>query len=174
MFDEEYPMEKRIWRIENQDGSAILISVVVLLMLSVIGISAIHNTGTELQIAANNKIHQRNLYMADGAAREPGQKIAVFKRTNPDQLENLTPAWLQDHNTDITDPSAGILAGDYQPAQFVDSTGNTNFAVTDNGVAPGSSLSVSNATNLHAFCVYSVSRQNNAESVVEVGYLERF
>jgi len=166
-------MGKRNWPIENQKGSAILISVVVLLMLSVIGISAIHNTGTELQIAANNKIYQRNLYAADGAAREPGQKITVFKRTDPDQLENLTPAWLQDHNTDITDPTQWDNTNS-DTAQFVDSTGNTSFAVTDNGVAPGSSLSLSDQTNLHAFCVYSVSQQNNAEAVVETGYLERF
>jgi len=169
-------MEKRNWSIENQDGSAILISVVVLLMLSVIGISAIHNTGIELQIAANNKIYQRNLYAADGAAREPAQGITVFKRTNPDQLKNLTPVWLNSHNTDITDPSAWTTGtgGDSQASQFIGNTGNASFAVTDNGVAPGSSLSASDTTNLHTFCVYSVSQQNNAESVVEIGYLERF
>ena len=165
-------MEKRNWPIGNQEGSAILISVVVLLMLSVIGISAIHNTGIELQVAANNKVYQRNLYAADGAVREPGQKITVFKKTDKAQLENLTPAWLNDHNTDITDPTLGDGISDV--AQTVDATGNTRFAVTDNGVAPGSSLSMSDSTNLHAFCIYSVSRQNNAESVVEAGYLERF
>lgn len=160
-------------QIENQKGSAILISVVVLLTLTVLGLSAIRNTGMELQIAANNKVYQRNLFAADGAVREPIQRIAILKNANPGQLENLTPGWLHGHNTDITDTTQWNDTNS-NVTQFVDSTGNTKFAVTDNGIAHGASLSLSDETNLHSFCTYGISKQNNTATVVEIGYLERF
>ncbi len=163
-------MKERLSHFENQNGSAILISVVVLLMLTVLGISAIRNTGIELQIAANNKHYQRNLYAAEGAGYEASRNIETASASD---LDSWNFAWLNDQNTDLTDPTLWdntvSLAAELDPG-----TGVIRYAVNDNGIAPGSSLDVNDISGLHAYSVFGVSRRNNGESLVEFGYRKRF
>ena len=166
-----YMKKKNIRPIENQKGSAILVAVVTLLMLTVLGLSAIRNTGMELQIAGNSKIYQRNLYAAEGAGQEAARRI---ENATTAELEGLTPVWLNDHTTDITDPSTWTIGTDSQAAEFDDGSNTIRFSATDNGVAPGSSLDMSSSTNLHAFTIYGASSQNNGNATLESGYRKRF
>ncbi len=166
-------MERIIRQIENQDGSAILIAVVTLLMLTVLGLAAIRNTGMELQIAGNSKIYQRNLYAAEGAGQEAARRIENATDT---ELEGLTPDWLNSHTIDITDPAAWTIGvgGDSQAAEFDNGTNVIRFAATDNGIAPGSSLVATSSTKLHAFTIYGNSIQNSGDATLESGYRKRF
>jgi len=158
-------------QLKNQNGSAILVAVVTLLMLTVLGLSAIRNTSMELQIAGNSKIYQCNLYAAEGAGQEAARRIENATDT---ELEGLTFAWLNDHTTDITDSSTWTIGVDSQAAEFDDGTNIIRFSSTDNGVAPGSSLDMSSSTNLHAFTIYGASSQNNGDATLESGYRKRF
>jgi len=163
-------MGENFSQFENQNGSAILIAVVVLLMLTVLGLSAIRNTGVELQIAANNKHYQRNLYAAEGSGYEASRRIET---ASADDLDSLNFTWLNDQNTDLTDPSTWDDTNS-QAAELDPGTGVIRHAVIDNGIAPGASLDVNDVSGLHAYSVYGVSRRNNGETMVEFGYRKRF
>lgn len=53
--------------LKNEQGSLILIAVVILMVLTVIGVSMTTTTSIELQIAGNDKLIKTAFYEADGA-----------------------------------------------------------------------------------------------------------
>jgi hypothetical protein len=68
--------KKRLYYPSDQSGGFVLIvSLVVLLLLTIIGISATNLTNVELQIAGNDKVHKDTFYRAD-AGTELGIRLA--------------------------------------------------------------------------------------------------
>ena len=57
--------------LRNQNGYFLIVSTLMLLaLLTIISIAASSTARTEVQIAGNDLIYQRNLYLAEGAAME--------------------------------------------------------------------------------------------------------
>ena len=162
-------MKERFPQFENQNGSAILIVVVVLLLLTVLGISAIRNTGMELQIAGNSKIYQRNLYAAEGASLEPGRKIETAATND---LKNLTPAWLNAATVGILHPTT-VWDNTNSDEAAIDATGQVLYAAVHNGIAQGASLSMG-GTNVHDFSLHGRSLKSNGRALITMGYRKRF
>lgn len=52
----------------NQKGFVLVASLLILLILLIVGIASTNTSTIELQIAANEKIHQQTFYRADGGA----------------------------------------------------------------------------------------------------------
>ena len=61
--------------IDNQRGSALVIALLMLVVLTLIGISASTTTTFELQIATNDKLFKSAFYAADGATEMCGEAI---------------------------------------------------------------------------------------------------
>lgn len=59
----------------TESGAVLLTTLIILVLLTIIGISAVNITTTDLQISSNNKIYQKNLYLAESAANEAIQHI---------------------------------------------------------------------------------------------------
>lgn len=57
----------RRFRKSNQDGFALVISMLIMLVLTIIGIAANRDTSTELLIAGNDRTHKQTFFEADGA-----------------------------------------------------------------------------------------------------------
>jgi len=55
--------------ISNERGSALVISMLILLLLTLMGISATNTTNTELLISGNFKWHNMAFYSADGGCQ---------------------------------------------------------------------------------------------------------
>ena len=72
--------------IRNENGSIMVISIVILALLTIIGIAVTTTSSIELQIAGNDKIYKENFYLAEGA----GMMLAQI-------LENETAANLKSH-----------------------------------------------------------------------------
>ncbi len=53
-------------RIDNERGSVLVIALIMLVLLTVIGISASTNSSIELRISGNDKFHKMAFYAADG------------------------------------------------------------------------------------------------------------
>lgn len=52
--------------VKNEEGFVLVISMVVLIVLTLIGIVAMNNSNTERMISGNDKIHKETFYQADG------------------------------------------------------------------------------------------------------------
>ena len=55
--------------INNQDGSILLIAVVILIAVTLLGIFAINTSTIEIQIAGNDKVHKQAFCNAEGGLR---------------------------------------------------------------------------------------------------------
>jgi Tfp pilus assembly protein PilX len=64
-------MEKLIKPLKNEQGYFLILATIMLLaLLTIISIAATHTASTEVQIAGNDTLYQRNVYLAEGAALE--------------------------------------------------------------------------------------------------------
>ncbi|MGW8161886.1 MAG: pilus assembly PilX family protein, partial [Desulfobulbales bacterium] len=54
--------------LHREEGFVLVTALLVMLVLTIIGIAATTNTSIELQIAANDKVHKKTFYEAEGGA----------------------------------------------------------------------------------------------------------
>ena len=82
-------MTKRLFFIvKNDDGSVLLSGLLILAILTLIGISAINNTNTEMQIADNDKKYKKAFYAADGGT-EIGRELVEQNIACPDGFTTM-------------------------------------------------------------------------------------
>ena len=154
--------------LKNEEGSAILLALVILMLLTVLGISATTTSTVEVQIAGNESMYKRNFYLAEAAAMEAAQRI---DDADDDDLVPLTTSfgWLEDDTVDMTDPDimeANSTTSSLNP--------NTRYGVVAHGVAPGSSLDMATQTQLFEFAVYGLYTSDIGQSHIGIGYRKRF
>ena len=164
--------------IKNEEGSAIVVAVMILMVVTIIGVSSTNTTTVELQIVRNDGIYKQNLYLAEAAAQEGIQRIWNLSRTDPFLLERKAPVWLNDINGDIDLTNPGTWdndgAGGDDTAEVSSTDPDAVLAVTDTGIAEGGSLDISSETNAHQFAVFGIGNRNNGRVFIEIGYRERF
>ncbi len=160
--------------IHNEDGSALIISVLILMLLTFLGIAATNTTNIETYIAGNEKTYKQNFYMAEGAVQEAIQRIE--NETIADQLRGTTSSYvwlntcsdLKDTDWD-NDGQSGTVSSSASAL-------GSSFEVFDGGIAKGSKASSIKITSssVHEYAVYGRSTNNNGQVVVEAGFKKRF
>ncbi len=145
--------------LNNEKGSAIVIALLVLSVLTIIGISSTNISTTELGIVRNEQIYQINFYLAESSAYEAA--VRLERESDTTQLIPGTSGhnWLNDDTTDNSDAS-----------QF---DANATYSAVAKGVRGGSSLDMG-STRLYEFAVFGRSAANNGAELIEIGYLKRF
>ncbi len=172
--------------INNEEGSAIILAVVLLLVVTVIGISAINTTTTEIKIYQNEKIYQKNFYQAEASAYEAAQRIE--QEINTDQLipDISGYDWMNDDVIDDTVNLSTLSAsgdwtvfgfansgsGGYSDPSLIDPNTASYFSIAK-GVKSGNSLDIG-SSRLYSFAAYGLSEINNGKVLIEIGYLRRF
>ena len=76
----------------NQKGSTIVVVVMLLALLSIIGVSSIRTSNTELEIAANNLIRKRCFFNAESGISST-IRLLPSVLDDEDQIENATLDW---------------------------------------------------------------------------------
>jgi hypothetical protein len=174
----------------DEDGSAMVIALIVLAVLTIIGIFAINTSTTELQIVRNEQIYQINFYQAESSAYQAAQRIEL--ETNSDNLlPRLSPPdWINDTTDTSGNPVElsvpgnwvvdDVTANDNSAKAFIPEADGTVsmsaealYAAISKGVRKGSSLDIA-ATRLYEYAVFGQSQSNNGSVIVEIGYLKRF
>ncbi|MFC1868884.1 PilX N-terminal domain-containing pilus assembly protein, partial [Thermodesulfobacteriota bacterium] len=74
--------------IRKEDGNVLLISLILLVLLTMIGIAATRTASIDIQIAGNNMAYTRNFYTAEAASLEAIQRMEDI------DLENEAPNWV--------------------------------------------------------------------------------
>ena len=70
-------MFNSLFILKNEQGSAIVIAMLTLMVVTIIGVSSSNKTASELQVVRNDGIYKRNLYLAEGAAQEGIQRLWI-------------------------------------------------------------------------------------------------
>jgi len=92
--------------VTNKRGSALVVALLVLVVLTLIGISATTTTTFELQIAGNDKLFKRAFYAADGATEMAGELIEQ-------NIDNRN--WTKVNGSGQLDPTTGTLIDGSNP-----------------------------------------------------------
>lgn len=152
--------------IRNEKGYFLIISTMMLLaLLTMISIAASNTARTEVQIAGNNLVYQRNLYLAEGAAMEAVDRLQ--NDSDPRGLDFVVPGLkvIDDQNyADHWDIEA-------QSAAFDDSN-KTRFVAGYEGTPAGYSLGVGKP-KVHGFAIYGRTEKQGA-STIKIGYRRAF
>ena len=157
-------MKKIAMILNNEDGYfLILATLMVLVLLTIMGVAASRTATTEITVAANEMVYQRNFYLAEGALME-----AVDILSNSADLADNPPDWF------VTAP--GVLreanVQDYWESNAeistVDDSGNTRFVAGVENV--GGSLDIDKAT-VATIGVYGRCERNGV-TMIKVGYLK--
>ncbi len=64
-------------KIKNESGSALIMAIMMLVLLTIIGLSALNNTDLELSIAGNEKAHKMAFYFAEGGNEVSKELVEV-------------------------------------------------------------------------------------------------
>jgi hypothetical protein len=173
----------------NENGSALILALIILAVLSIIGISAALTSTIESKIVRNEKIYQQNFYFAEASVNEGAQRIELA----PDPAIQLSPDtteynWLNDDTVEFSSASSwqdfGLANGhadDNCDVSVIDPTRTDSsipnptvfFAVVSKGIRPGSSLDLS-TSRVYEFRVFGKSEWQGGLSIIEIGYLRRF
>ena len=169
-------MLNKVLFFNNEKGSAIIIALMILLVLTIIGISSTNTTIVELQTVRNEGIYKQNLYLAEGSAQEAIQRLYNQAKSDPSELKNKTPVWLNGEAVDMANvnnwDSDGANGDDNSLVASIDP--DTVFTIVDRGISSGGSLDISGTTSTHDFAVYGLSNHNNGRVFIQIGYRYRF
>ncbi len=157
----------------KENGSVLIVALVLLVLLTLMGISATMNTDIELRIAGNELTSRMNFYRAEAAAMENIQRLdnegdQIIELGNYDwlHLEGDLP-----NPDDIIDPAN--WTGDYsQPSATADSANDQRYLTVFEGVIAGDSLDMTRS-RIYTYRIVG-SNRNNGISVVEMGFKKPF
>jgi Tfp pilus assembly protein PilX len=166
-------MNEKTW-LNNEEGSVLILALIMLVLLTLIGISATTTSTIETRIAGNERVYKRNLYSAEAAAMECAQ---TMEQTT---LQNPKPAWLGLIGT-VNEPDDIRLSTFWNtspdPVPQASVIPNTLFVATSQGLAKGikgTSLDMTKS-NVHAYAVYGRCQPaNSGPTIVEIGYRKAF
>lgn len=162
--------------LRNEQGSIMLIVLLIMSLLTVIGLASSKTTIIEMQISNNQTIHKQNFYQAEAAIGEGMQIMQDI----PD-LSSNPPAWMQPLGSAIltTGPAGTEVADVYSDAIWTaNSQASQSLATAEmmsayRGIAPGSSLDLGGST-IHVYDVYGRSQQNNGLAIIKMAYRKAF
>jgi hypothetical protein len=160
------PMKRNPW-IKNEDGTVLVVALLILVFLTLIGITISATTEVEIQIAGNERLYKDNLYTAEAATMECAQMMEEFVSLDPTAHSFIKPLGSVTLNN--------IRDDTYWPGNAQTSTidANTSFIALEEGVAGGTTLDMTKTT-LRSYSIYGrrydAAQPNKGRGIVRVGY----
>ena len=110
----------------NEDGSAIILALMILVLLTVIGIAGSNSTRTEMKIASNDKFHKITFYAAEAARAYVRAKIDLY---GPANITVNNPHWFPNDTSGpgYTQNTSEAMAGEYTLNTFQSFTGSVTY-----------------------------------------------
>ena len=161
-------MEKLIKPLKNEQGNFLILATIMLLaLLTIISIAATNTANTEVQIAGNDMVYQRNLYLAEGAALEAVDRLQ--NDPTPRGLPFVEPGiqTIDDENfTDNWETKSQAVT------TTLDAGGKTRFRAGYAGTPAGYSLGIGKP-RVHEFAVYGRTEKQGV-TTIKIGYRRAF
>jgi hypothetical protein len=161
---------KEIVKLKNEEGSVLVVALVILVLVTLLGISASKTSEIEIRIAGNEMRYKRNLYSAEAAAVECAQTFE-----DSDVLDGTVP-WLKEMGTVTRD---NILDDAYWTAnsQVSAMDANARYLSAVEGIAEGTSLDMTKS-RVHTYRIYgrwqNPALEQEGRSIVALGFKKAF
>ena len=161
--------------LKNEQGSAIVIAMLTLMVVTIIGVSSSNKTASELQVVRNDGIYKHNFYLAEGAAQEGIQRLWNLIE-DPETLHAKGPAFLTEPDEEFPMDNLDNWDNDGEgddTAEISPLNPDARVAAVDDGIVDGGSLEMT-ATNVHEFRIFGLSEASNGRVFIQIGYRQRF
>ena len=171
----------------NEQGTAIITALLILMLLTFIGITATKTTVTEKAVIRSDAVFETSFYLAESAALEGIQKLA--NESTPDELlaplitaasNNdglLVSADAQEPENDLancdSDGDGDIDGNDISDVCMLDPDNTTRRLVVQLPISSGSSLGLG-SSRLYSYASYGLSEAQGGRSMIKIGYKKRF
>ena len=152
----------------NERGTAVVVAVLMLALLTFLGIGASTIAAIQVRTAANDRIFRQGFYLAESAVMEAVQRI---ENAGEAALRSGSLPWINTEASVVADMDAAGWSGPGSACSSTDA--NTRYAAVDRGVAHGSSLGLG-GTNLYSYVVLGRFGGPRGRCLVEAGYRKRF
>lgn len=157
--------------VKNENGYiAIVATLAILTLLTVIGISASRVANTELTRARNEVVHKRNFYLAEGAALEAADRLHFYGN-----LKDHPQPWMEmvTGNLDIDSlkyywDNTATQGDTVIPKPSEVDLVHTAYLTGDEGIAHGHSLGMDKPT-VHTIGIYGRCDWNGV-AIIKLGY----
>lgn len=153
----------------NEDGSVLIISLVIMALLLIIGISATTTSNIENLVTRNVENYTEALYLAEAATMENAQRLqdeAISNLNNPASIQWLTKR----EDIPSFDPTSDTYwTGTYSAQSPIEA--NTRLLALYEGKVGSLGMGQS---NIHRYTIYGRSLKNNSRVIIEVGYRRAF
>ena len=170
-------MKKIFARADNEEGSIMVIALLIMAVLTILGISAIDTSNIELQIAGNERVYKDNFYKAEAAVIAAAQ---ILENMPPGELcPPSAPKWIiwntgQTLDDLLLTPSAWYTGNlDSDPADDIDLAG-AQFTVVD---MTGFTVPGEQTLKYKIYGVYDSSLtpdgKDRGRVIIEIGYKRR-
>jgi len=159
----------------NENGSAIVVALMLLSLLTVIGIWSTRKSNIETMISGNEVARKQTFFRTEGGVIEGG--FAIEDAAAGD-LTSRSPAWLYEESVapDMTDPDNWDFDEEGGDDTAVQSTmdSEVGYCGIDRGASPGYEEGMENATQVRTYAIYSFHNSRDGQALMEVGYRKRF
>jgi type IV pilus assembly protein PilX len=164
-----------ISRVKNEEGSVLIVALIVLVLLTLLGIFATRTTEVEMQIAGNDYRYKRNVYFAEAMAMACAQDIK-----NEPVLDIVALSWLHGMESELGQDPNKVLDNDFWNGNF--KTPNVaepeyQYMAAVEGVAEQTSLDMTKS-RIHMYAIYGRryddSKEHEGRSIVNIGYKKAF
>lgn len=153
--------------LNNEDGSVMAVALALLMLLTLIGISATTTSMIEIQITGAKKTYTEHLFLAEGAAMQCAQRL--FDASDPssepyynderDKTDDEVQALIQNLNFTNSETSP------------ISTSGTTGYATLYIGMVGSMKMG---QPNLHGYRVYGWHVTPQGRVTVELGYRRAF
>lgn len=161
--------------IEDQDGSVLLIALIILFLVAFLGVNALTTTQTELKISGNDRSYTQNFYRAESAIKEAALVLENAHDANP---SSAGLPWLTDgtdeENRFKPDVESWVTSGEDQNAKaasFYDD-GKASLCALRMRVAPGSNKDAT-APRKWEYIIYGRSELASGKVEMAAGYYKK-
>ena len=108
----------------NEDGSAIILALMILVLLTVIGIAGSNSTRTEMKIASNDKFHKITFYAAETARAYVRTKIDLY---GPEHITVGSRHWFPNNSDPYVQAASEADVAEYTLNTFQSFTGDVAY-----------------------------------------------
>jgi len=179
------PVSSSGCRIGREDGFVLVLSLMVLVVLTLLGISATDTSIIEVQIAGNDNVAKMLFYNAESAAHEAAQRLQNERDENKLKAARTPFVWLSEE----TKTQALLAGGDSNWNSSVaenskisgaNANTTTELAALDYGVVKGEQGSSLKITESRVYFYKLLGRavhsdpHNSREKIIEIGYKKRY
>ena len=167
--------------LKNQDGAALVITLLVLVAVTILGMASINTSTVEMQVARNDRVYNMNFYRSEAMLNEGAALLKREEKARPynlvDRYFNFmkgvsSKSFSQVQMSDISnwdiDPAGGY---DNCIPFSLDNQASPNGYISTAYLGPSTGFSLSlSEPQYHDWAVFAFSNQEDGSVLHEMGF----